>query len=475
VTYRIALSIAALACLTARPMDVATAQSDRPAGASDNAGVPLQTNIPYDEARPILEALREDLLPAELRGRTSTERASAWPRWVSRRDADIRARLEQGDEDSIVNFTLLGTTFTTRQRVTERDVADMKEDKATLASVEGRIDDMAARLAAPGDNERLRFAREVVERHGIDPATAAGKAAVRQWLGDGIARVAAEYRTQAKQLYDPAVTWVGQSTLFRARGLSSDTDLFAGFGIEQTLDALKSNGLLGGQRIRRVAIIGPGLDFIDKHDGYDFYPQQTIQPFAVIDSLIRLGLAAADVRVAPFDLSPRVNHHLDMAGARARAGESYVIQLPKDTALVQWTPFLTSYWQHFGDQIGEEVQALRSAGQGALQVRAVRVRPQVVLSMAPPRDVNIVLQRLDPMPPDDRFDLVIATNILLYYDVFEQSLALANVAKMLRPGGFFLTNTLVAALPATPLDLLGSTEVGYTDRGGDRILWFHRR
>ena len=181
------------------------------------------------------------------------------------------------------------------------------------------------------------------------------------------------------------------------------------------------------------------------------------------------------LRMTTFDLSPRVNHHLDMAGARARAGESYAIQLPKDTTLVQWTPFFTSYWQHFGDQIGEEVPPLRPAGQGAVQVRAVRVRPQVVLSMAPPRDLNIVLQRLDPIQAEDRFDLVIATNILLYYDVFEQSLALANVARMLRPGGFFLTNTLVAALPATPLDLLGSTEVGYTDRGGDRILWFQRK
>jgi hypothetical protein len=31
--------------------------------------------------------------------------------------------------------------------------------------------------------------------------------------------------------------------------------------------------------------VGPGLDFADKQEGYDFYPLQTIQPFAVIDSL----------------------------------------------------------------------------------------------------------------------------------------------------------------------------------------------
>jgi hypothetical protein len=35
------------------------------------------------------------------------------------------------------------------------------------------------------------------------------------------------------------------------------------------------------------------------------------------------------------------------------------------------------------------------------------------------------------------FDLIIATNVLVYYDVFEQTLALADVSKMLRPGRRF--------------------------------------
>ena len=43
--------------------------------------------------------------------------------------------------------------------------------------------------------------------------------------------------------------------------------------------------------VTRVAIIGPGLDFTNKADGYDFYPIQTSQPFVVADVLMRLGLA----------------------------------------------------------------------------------------------------------------------------------------------------------------------------------------
>ena len=38
------------------------------------------------------------------------------------------------------------------------------------------------------------------------------------------------------------------------------------------------------------------------------------------------------------------------------------------------------------------------------------------------------------LDPRERFDLIIATNVLVYYDVFEQSLALANLATMMRRG-----------------------------------------
>jgi len=56
-----------------------------------------------------------------------------------------------------------------------------------------------------------------------------------------------------------------------------------------------------------------------------------------------------------------------------------------------------------------------------------------------PLDMNIVFQRL-ALAPQQAFDLIIGTNIFIYYDPFEQSLARANVAAMLNPGGFLLSN-----------------------------------
>ena len=90
--------------------------------------------------------------------------------------------------------------------------------------------------------------------------------------------------------------------------------------------------------------------------------------------------------------------------------------------------------------------------------------------------MNVVLQRLEQPEPQKRFDAIIATNVLVYYDVFEQSLALANLAAMLRPGGLLLSNDLLHELPTLPMNAIDHTDVGYTDAGdGDRVIWYQRQ
>lgn len=270
---------------------------------------------------------------------------------------------------------------------------------------------------------------------------------------------------------------VSTSTFYSERGLSSDTSLLVDYGIDRALDAAARARPLAGM-VRRVAIVGPGLDFTDKVGGYDFYPQQTIQPFAVFDSLIRHRLSVpATLQVTAFDLSPRVIQHLQTARARAAKGTPYGLVLPRNTDRT-WTPGLVAYWRMLGDRIGQQVAAVAPpATAGRVQVRSLRVRPSVVLATAA-RDLNIVLQR-EERPASEKFDLLIATNILLYYDTFEQSLALANIASMLKPGGVFLTNTRVVLLPGSLLRSAGYTDSVYTtgpggDETGDRV-WLYER
>jgi hypothetical protein len=452
----------------------------RQAAAGQPAAAP-RIEITYSDAKPIIETLREDFLPSELRAKTSAEREASWAGWVSRHDREIRARLDRGDEDSIVNLLLFGTTFTKLPRVTGQDAppAGQSERLVGSALVQGRLTDLVAAVASPGANDRLLFVRQMAERDGFDPATADGRDRLRHKIAENLRRVVAENdayaqaKDSAQAPGGPAAA-IQESTFFRDRGLSSDTSIFPGLAIDQALGALKANGILHPGAVRRVAIVGPGLDFADKRDGYDFYPQQTLQPFAVIDSLLRLGLTPPGVpAMTTFDVSGRVNQHLQAARARARSGEPYSINAPRDTS-ARWNPELVSYWERFGDRIGEALPASTPAAAGAVAVRSVRVRPDVVAAIDP-EDVNVVLQRIE-LPPGDRFDLIVATNVLVYYDVFDQCLALTSLTRLLRPGGVLLSNTEVPVLPHLPITRIGYTELAYTDQPNavDRLVWLQR-
>src|SRR4029078_1577257 len=112
---------------------------------------PSAVLIPYDDAKPILEA----------NGRTLS--AAEWRAWAATRNAEIRARLAQGDEDSIVNLWLYGTSFTNQPRATAEHLARLPRREIETLIV-ARLDDLVTGMAAPGASERLRFARQVVER-----------------------------------------------------------------------------------------------------------------------------------------------------------------------------------------------------------------------------------------------------------------------------------------------------------------------
>ena len=77
---------------------------------------------------------------------------------------------------------------------------------------------------------------------------------------------------------------------------------------------------------------------------------------------------------------------------------------------------------------------------------------------------------------DRRFDLIVATNVFVYYDVLDQALAFTNVEAMLKPGGFLLSNNALLELPESRMRSVGYLTVQYSDRqdDGDHIVWYRR-
>ena len=103
------------------------------------------------------------------------------------------------------------------------------------------------------------------------------------------------------------------------------------------------------------------------------------------------------------------------------------------------------------------------------ELRAVRVRPSVVQRMSV-LDVNIVTDRLD----GQAFDLVIATNVFIYYDVLEQALAMSNVEAMLKPGGFLLANFSAPNLTSVTIRPVETTTTLYARDRQREHPRFHR-
>jgi chemotaxis methyl-accepting protein methylase len=72
---------------------------------------------------------------------------------------------------------------------------------------------------------------------------------------------------------------------------------------------------------------------------------------------------------------------------------------------------------------------------------------------------------------------VVATNVLVYYDRFQQGLAMANIARLMNPGGIFLCNSVLPAQHGDELAFLGRRAVTYSEAGayGDDVVVYQKR
>src|SRR5450759_564514 len=360
--------------------------------------------VSFSSAQPVLEAMRSSL-PPELKASLT---AAAWDKWVRTEDKEIRSRIEEGEENTLTNLLRMGVTFTKEDPITYEDLDKYGRSSAVDSIAEKRANDLVRALAAPHPSEGMLEMRALLERKGFTLKTPEGQKKVKAYLLANLARWRDDVaRAQAQTKTNPYQA-------FKDRGISTDSNLYPDYTIELHLKHMMDQGLLNPGSVHRIAIVGPGLEFVNKKSGYDFSPPQSTQPFAVIDSLARLGLAdPATIEVYTFDISSRVNKHLDRARKDAAAGKPYTCLLytsPSDEWSQQYHTGFIEYWQKLGARIGKPgVRIPVPEAAGNIWNRAVSIRPAVVLRVIPV-DMNVVFQTL-PLPPDKQFDLVIGTNI----------------------------------------------------------------
>ena len=405
--------------------------------------------IPFSAAQPILNAYLGSL-PAELKpGGQPT--AAAWDKWVRDQDKDIRVRIEQGEENTLTNLLRLGVTYTKEPRIDYEYLAKYGHSSFVDNIADKRTNDLVRALTAPHLNEGMLEMKALLEKKGYSLKTPDDQKKVKAYLLANLARLRDDVdrdRQQAKN---------NKYQAFKDRGISTDSNLYPDYTIDLHLRHMMQEGLLKPGSIHRVAIVGPGLDFVNKKSGSDFYPPQTTQPFAVIDTLARLGLADPEkMELYTFDISSRVNKHLERARREAVAGKPYTIQLlasPSDGWSKSYLSGFLEFWQKLGKEVGRSTTPIPVPDEASdIWNRAINVRPSVVRRVTP-IDMNVVFQSVT-LPSDKQFDLVIGTNIFVYYDSLDQSLARANIGRMIRPGGFLLTNE---ALPnKAPSNLVDS-------------------
>jgi SAM-dependent methyltransferase len=483
--YRGLLSLAL--CIATMAAVSSGVSSQAPAPAARPPGLPAVARVTWAEAQPIVKRL-EEALPESLRAIPPADREKRWPAWIDGQRRALESRIAQGDVDSVVNLMLFGTSFTSEPRITARLLADLNQkwaagDRSMQETLARHYQQRAADLvnavwAAAGADARLQDVKRVLSARGHSLDTATGQRAAIQDLLASVARVREEAAGLAEELEaqrrakDSTVSFAERSRAFRTRGLSADSSVLTQFAVDRGVCALGDRGVLTARSVNRIAIVGPGLDFVDKQEGFDFYEPQSLQPFTLADSLLHCGLATRNtLSITTIDISPRVTGHLRAAVRRAnerRTAYRLVLAWNPDNV----TNEATAYWKRAGAQVGRAFAAPAPHGVPGVLARGVAVAPDIV-SRLQPVDASIVSDRLT-LPAERHFDLVLASNVLVYYDTFEQTLALASIAAMLKPGGVLLTNDAMLEIPEVPLRSEGSLAVPFSDRPGDgeRMVWY---
>jgi len=322
--------------------------------------------------------------------------ATSFPEVVESIRADTRRRLAEGENEHLIFFILQSRSFTKLPPVEPAlSALDFTLQQRVPDSAQARVNDF---LTAKPSGERMVYLRRLLPQQGA-----------REFI-------LKQYRRTMGGLY--AKEFEHSTDFYLTRGHSTDSNVAANYAVWNALRVVQATH--PDVRIRRVLIVGPGLDFAPRTGFDDSRPPQSYQPFAVADALLQLGLSESP-SIECVDINPRVIQYFE----RLPAEKKPLLEIESIPGEPEYMDYFARLGTHIGTPRNEEPLHKRIA-----------LSPNIVRNvMALER--NIVT---DILP--GKYDLVIATNVLVYLDSRSLLLAIANIGGALNPGGLFVLNEI---------------------------------
>jgi len=314
--------------------------------------------------------------------------AGNFPGYIAGLEHKTAQREREGENDHLIFYLLQSQEFTKAARLEPALCAKRYVESGTIPkAVQTRMEQFAATTIA---TERLTYFRSLLPRE------------------DAGAYLRKEFARAMQSLY--AKEFAGKPQYYQSRGHSTDTQITANYAIWTALSVLKASQ--PGLKLQRVLIVGPGMDIAPRTGLVDRYPPQSHQPYAVAQILRDLNFSETP-RIECVDINDRVIRFIRNFAHRSEPRLNFQVP-PGDREYETWASNLK------------------------LKLAAV---PRTIAEAVSAEKLNIITQRLD-----SKYDLVVATNILLYFDDTELLLAMANIESMLRTGGYFIHNELRGAI-----------------------------
>jgi hypothetical protein len=238
---------------------------------------------------------------------------------------------------------------------------------------------------------------------------------------------------------------------FVGRGLRTTTPIVLSALVDRFINSNVGKQVLP-ENISNVLIIGPGLQFSDPDVGQAF-PQQSHEPFTLMDSLLRSGKAKfANLRVDLLDINRRVVEHFQDVTSRNSPYVLHIVMNREENAARIPLGVLDYGQSTFGTALPGAGSSMpvqeksRRPSRGKLEPaeilsRSLTIPPAVVKKLHPfYGDMTTTDLGGIALKSGKKYDAIFCFDTLVYLNETERMLAGVNIREALAENGVFVTD-----------------------------------